>query len=93
MKLFSDLKNIFKNTFLHPVEWVTDCCLTANEQIFSYSPGVDVTAGPLARGQYIYGRASQTEQRSARWASWYSRATWASNFRFFRVIQYRLITN
>ena len=31
--------------------------------------GVDVTAGPLARGQYIYGRASQTEQRSARWAS------------------------
>ena len=26
--------------------------------------GVDVTAGPLARGQYIYGRASQTEQRS-----------------------------
>ena len=22
--------------------------------------GVDVTAGPLARGQYIYGRASQT---------------------------------
>ena len=46
--------------------------------------GVDVTAGPLARGQYIYGRASKTEQRSARWASWY---TWASNFRFFRVIQ------
>ena len=31
--------------------------------------GVDVTAGPLARGQYVYGRASQTEQRSARWAS------------------------
>ena len=31
--------------------------------------GVDVTAGPLACGQYIYGRASQTEQRSARWAS------------------------
>ena len=31
--------------------------------------GVDVTAGPLARGQYIYGRASQTEQRSTRWAS------------------------
>jgi hypothetical protein len=48
---------------------------------------------PLARGQYIYGRASQTEQRSARWASWYSRATWASNFRFFHVIQYRLITD
>jgi hypothetical protein len=51
--------------------------------------GVDVTAGPLACGQYIYGRASQTEQRSARWASWYSRATWASNFCFFRVIQVR----
>jgi hypothetical protein len=31
--------------------------------------GLDVTAGPLARGQYIYDRASQTEQRSARWAS------------------------
>ena len=31
--------------------------------------GVDVTAGPLARGQSIYGRASQTEQRSTRWAS------------------------
>ena len=51
-------------------------------------------------GQYIYSRASQTDQRSARWASWYSRATWASNSRFFqlvefsyfRVIQYRLIT-
>jgi hypothetical protein len=49
---------------------------------------------PLARGQYIYGRASQTEQRLACWG------TWASNFRFFqpgdfsyfRVIQYRLIT-
>jgi hypothetical protein len=45
-------------------------------------------------------RASQTEQISARWANWYSRAPWASNFRFFqpvdfsyfRVIQYRLIT-
>ena len=48
----------------------------------------DVTAGP-----HIYSRASQTEQRSARWASRYSRATWASNFRFFRVIQYRLITD
>jgi hypothetical protein len=43
--------------------------------------------------------ASQTEQRLARWASWYSRGTWASNFRFFQpvdfsyfhVIQYRLI--
>ena len=51
-------------------------------------------------GQYIYGRASQTEQRSARWACGYSRATWASNFCFFqpvdfsyfRVTQYRLIT-
>jgi len=33
------------------------------------STGFDVTAGPLAHGQYIYGRASQAEQRSARWAS------------------------
>jgi hypothetical protein len=52
--------------------------------------GVDVTTGPWP---VYYGRASQTEQRSARWASLYSRATWASNFRFFRVIQYRLITD
>jgi hypothetical protein len=41
--------------------------------MYMYAPnnhtGVDVTAGPLARGQYIYGRASQTEQRLARWAS------------------------
>jgi hypothetical protein len=68
---------------------------TRNRNVIMYGviPGVDVTAGPLARGQYIYGRASQTEQRSARWASWYSRANWASNFRFFRVIQYRLITD
>jgi hypothetical protein len=34
--------------------------------MYGVIPGVDVTAGPLARGQYIYGRASQTEQRSAR---------------------------
>ena len=38
-------------------------------QVQKMTPGVDVTAGPLARGQYIYGRASQTEQRSARWTS------------------------
>ena len=61
-------------------------------QVYWDFAGFDVTAG-----QYIYGRASQTEQRSARWASWYSRA---SNFRFFQpvdfsyfcVIQYRQIT-
>jgi hypothetical protein len=46
--------------------------LTGHDHIIEYTldtSGVDVTAGPLARGQYIYGRASQTEQRSARWAS------------------------
>jgi len=50
--------------------------------------GFDVTAGPLARGQYIYGRASQTEKRTARRASCNSRATWASNFRFFQPVDF-----
>jgi hypothetical protein len=49
------------------------------------------STSPLASGQYIYGRASQTEQRSARWASWYPRATWASNFRFFQPVDFSYI--
>jgi hypothetical protein len=83
--------NIFKD-MIYAINTLIICCIYMIQKYY-YTSGVDVTAGPLAGGQYIYGRASQTEQRSARWASWYSRATWASNFRYFRVIQYRLITD
>ena len=40
------------------------------------------STSPLASGQYIYGWASQTEQRSARWAS---------NFRFFQPVDFSYI--
>jgi hypothetical protein len=50
--------------------------------IFIFHPPL-IFPTPLARG-----RASQTEQRSAHWASWYPRVTWASNFRFFQPVDF-----